>query len=348
MNLRTWILALSVALLVAGLAAAGAAAAIVGYRFDITPGARCVGGYGVDGETVTVTLRDRDGTRLTRRSVEVSSDNGFFRACLGTVVSPGMTLILNGESGGHSAVVPRFDARVDRVTNVLTGHAPAGMDIQGSINQCVPRLCAPNSPLELTATPQGTFSLDLGTDIDGQEFVSLGFQTLGGDRILTRATAPYMVVRQPRATMVQLWPSRSGQVTVRLRAPGGTLRASVTRTVTRGRAAAVTFRRDGRDVRGRAGDRIVADFAGDVDMTVPALGLFFDVPGDSVSGQCFANEWYTVTTGPTLEDSTFTTGQAGSGGSFTMELAELQSGWAVEVLCQDARGDQLRNLGTVP
>lgn len=347
---RIWLLALTVALLTVGVGAGSATAALVGYRFNITPGATCVGGYGVAGETLTVVLRARDGARLARRTLVVTSDNGFFQACLGTTISPGMTLVLKGTYGGHTAVVPRFDARVDRVTNRLTGHAPPGTQLQGMVNECYPRRCGPTSltPFHLTATSEGDFSTDLGVDIDGQDFVALSFQTLAGDRIITRASAPYLVVRQPTAAAVRLWPSASGEITVTLRTAAGKVRARTTRSVTRDRSTTFAFRRDGRAVRIRAGDRITSDLAADANLTVPGISLDVDVPGASVSGRCFASEWYSITWGPSLGDSTFSVEQANADGTFTVALPQLERGWIVEVLCEDAHGDQLRLKRVVP
>ena len=336
-------------MIAAGLLATPASAAEEAYKFVVQPGTTCPTGYGPPGDRVTVILRDADGTRIDRESTTTELEDGHFRVCFSSGVTPGRRLILRGSAGVHSLVVPRFRARVDRATDVVTGRGPAGTSMSGQVFHCGPRGCGPGTLFEVTPKPDGTVREDLSAiDVRGSDYVSLIFKTGGGDIIEAKADAPYMAMGVGGRTRVRIWSSRPGLVTATLRGPGGGLRAVATGRQVAGGRSDLTFRHDGRPVTVLPGDRVDADFAADVGMTVPPLELTFDVPTASISGHCFDDQPFAVAVYPASDPPTFDSGTADPDGRFTLVVSALQSGSKVVVDCVDGHGDRLRIRGSVP
>lgn len=343
--------------LAAGIVATGmltpvTALAKVSLSLNTYVGGECVEGYKPDDDPITVKLLRADGsTRATR--VDDSTSNEWsvcFRvAVMGSKVKA--STLDGGNPVSRTVRIPVLTAVANRVSDVVSGQAPAGGLVTIVYSECRPSFCQASPARHATANSHGRYQKDLSSaptsaDIDGSDHVDIRYQNSHGDTFKTNTTAPYMEVQSPNRVFMTCPPR--GTTTLKLRTSDGTLRASTSVTsVEDCPGLDLTFRKHGKIVTIHVGDRITGDFAADAALTWPSMSVTGQ--GNVLSGHCLKSAPFVVH----LSNSFSTSYRAitDANGDFTADLTTLwtfASGDTLDLVCESSRGDRVLRRRTLP
>ncbi|MCY7417501.1 MAG: hypothetical protein LH650_03220 [Chloroflexi bacterium] len=344
----TGILLLGGSILAAGLLAPATALAKEYMRLDMVLGSECVSGYKLNPTPIIVKLLRADGTTLRTRHDDTTGS--LWNVCFGRVPVAGNKLKLdNGDQPGDKRTinVPDLTLVIDRVKNVVSGHAPAGRSLTLGYSECYPAGCTAPIERTKTANSRGRYSKDLSgdIDIDGSDRVEVRYSGQNGDTFSRSSYAPYMAISAPGGISMSCMPT--GTQTVQLRTTGGTLRASKSFTTTQDCTGAFGFfRKDGQKVAVHVGNRISSNFAADASLTWPAMSV--GGSGTTLAGRCVNDVGYVVfiyrgSFGTIASGTT-----DGTGHFTTTPLWTFQGGDKLNLICETRRGDQVRFDRTLP
>jgi hypothetical protein len=253
-----------------------------------------------------------------------------------------MTTANEAEDGTvtRTVKIPDLTAVANRVTGVVGGHAPAGVQLSIDYHPCDLGKCAEPLNVSAHANSQGRYRTDISSsaDIDGADLVDVSYQNSHGDSFTRRQIVPFMEVRARSRIATGCQPK--GTTTVKLRKSDGTLRAtrSLTATSDCGYVSG-SFKKNGNPVHIGTGNSIRADFASDALVVWPAMSLHGS--GTVVSGRCLKNAPYLVSIqGPSSNTTVY--GTTNANGNFSEDLTgqwTFQAGDHLELRCESSRGD---------
>lgn len=317
---------------------------------DMRVGGKCVAGHKPAGDPITVRLLRSDGsTRSTRTDTTSSLE---WRVCFNVPVAGSRVRLSTTFAPVRTVRIPKLTAVANRVTNVVSGQAPAGGHLSITYHSCHPGECVPWPSRSATASSQGRYHKDLSTgsspaDIDGSDKIEVRYQNSHDDSFRRTAYAAYMEVQAPNRLRVSCQPE--GTTTVKLRSAGGALRASKSFTLAKGCGGAPgSFKRNGNAVNVRVGDRITADFASDASLRWPAISVSAQLGGHLLTVHCLPQANFMVSVGPGT--GTRYIGTTDIDGDFTADLTgtwTFQSGDRLDLACETIRGDRVRLVRTI-
>jgi hypothetical protein len=305
----------------------------------------CGGGIAPAAANLTVILRSAKGKELDRTSTIANADTGAYGVCfMRGEIAPGRTLTIKSGPASRTITVPRVTLRVDRVTDVISGQAPAGMDIAIGYRDIATDGEFPYPGLPRKADAQGRFRLDYTSraDIRGGDTVNVVATTAGDDTFTLELAVAGMILRPRGGASADVTGAADATVTLRLRTAGGTLLASASRFLRAGVTGRLTLRKNGSAVAPAAGQVVTGTFATDARMRIPSLTITADSGIEAVSGTCFANQEL-LARNVTQGSSSY--GTADGSGTFLV-LLEQDPGDQVAVDCHDRHGDVIVIRGT--
>ena len=323
--------------------------------FDIFIGDLCVSGLAKSNSYLKVLIRDKSGDLKGRGAVETDQD-GNWSACMGQgtrPMQPGDKVdVTDFETKQHRAfIVPLLTGVIDRGTNVVSGKAPTGSNIEVE---------AFDFRFDLWGEQYD--SVQHVTALDGRfayDFDNAGIDIMGGSRIVVRWTngddtvrtgrfqiAPYIVLALKHPDFAGgVGPNKAINITLR----NGTTTVATGNAV--GAYGDTTFYGDFADSDGETyrlvgGEMLDAPALGaQSSWRVPRINGRVDKANDSVSGSCFANGRYVVLASARgVPEQGFGFGTAAADGSFTLNLADqvdITRNFHIGILCYAPEGDEL-------
>jgi hypothetical protein len=311
-------------------------------------GSRCVSGHKTTQDPITVKLLHSDGSVIQTRHDDTTDLE--WRVCFSSTHVPvnGNKIRLIHWTVDRTVGVPDLTIALDRVTNVVRGHAPAGKAIELDYESCdAMGRCTEEPPVPATANAQGRYQQDLSPiDIDGSDLVRALYTNPHDDLFYRDGQAPFMTIKSPNK--VSLSCLSAGTTTVRLLDTDGTLRSSLSfHTSGACKNASGAFRRSGEAVNIHVGDRILSSFASDAKMTWP--GVSVAAHDTSYSVRCFPEtDWYLTIRNKegTLKGSY--SGTTDADGRFVQHAGyqHIKPGWTVRVACESRPGDRVTASAT--
>ena len=161
--------------------AAPASAAPPAITFQIERGSTCAYGSAA-GHRSHGDPAQRVGKRLDRVQTHSDETTGSFQACFDQAITPGRKVTARTASDQRTITVPRFDAHLGRVSNVLRGHAAATDQVFGTAATCTPSACKAVTKFTTPCTRKAAFAAYLSpVDVDGSDFASLFDETEASD-----------------------------------------------------------------------------------------------------------------------------------------------------------------------
>jgi hypothetical protein len=303
-------------------------------------GSRCVTGHKPADTPVTVRLLRSDGKVLETRRDETSDLDWSVCFVRHTPVK-GNRIQLDHGSFDRNVRVPDLTIALDRVTNVVRGHAPAGRTIELAYAACdSDGICLKSPPVMVAADSRGRYRKDLSPsiDIDGSDIVRVGRRSSNDDYFYRVGRAPWMTITRPDRFTLSCLPT--GTTTLRLLSATGALRAiKAFRTERTCRTFDGRFRRNGHAVNIRKGDRITSSFANDARMVWPSPSVV--VSGATYSGRCFANADWHLTIGPGGSIATYSGPTDDEGRFLVVGYQIIPSGASLRLTCESIRGDRV-------
>ena len=346
---------LVLASLAVGLFAGAASAAPRPISFEVFIGDSCVFGRAKDNSFLKVIIRDSRGVQKGREAVEADPD-GFWQSCtfFFQPIRPGDTIKVTvfGTGQTRTLTVPVLTGKVDRGSNVVSGKAPLGSNVEIEAFDFRWDLWgeAYDEVRSVIAT-DGTFAYDFddaGVNIRGGASVVVRWRN-GSDTIQVGRFqyAPFISLALGGSEVVgSSGPNRHIRIT--LSEPVGT-RVAVANGV--GSYADTVFfsefaTTDGEPYRVNGGEWLNAPALGaQSSWRIPQINGSANLTTETVTGKCFDNGRYlTLVEDPNGFESGFTFGEAAGDGTFTADLADqvnIRRGFRVAILCYSPEGDEI-------
>jgi hypothetical protein len=310
-------------------------------KLTLRLGSRCLTGHKTSADPITVKLLRSDGKALETRHDDTTELE--WSICFVHTPVAGNRIRLVHFNHDRTVSVPDLTIALDRVTNVVHGHAPAGKTVDLTYAACdAAGRCGKSPAVTVNANSHGRYRKDLSPsiDIDGSDVVRASYTNSHEDRFYRDARAPYMTITSPDRISLSCLPI--GTTTVRLLSATGALRA-IKSFHSQGVCGTVSgrFRKNGHAVNIHAGDRIRSDFASDARLVWPTVSVA--AHGYSYSGRCFPEaEWYLSI----LVDGSVIGSYAGTtdaDGRFSQPAGYqlIPPGATVRVACESSRGDRV-------
>jgi len=357
----------TVAAILASVFAIGAAAAPVAaatpITFHVDLGTPCVDGTAPANAKLTITLKTDTGVLRFREHVMADSAGRYFVCSFATStligINGGDLLTATAGNATHSWRIPRITIAVDRVTDRVTGIAPARTALRVAIQkQNLQGLGRTVAGPTVVAGVDGRYRANLATlvDLTGGDSVSLS-AVFGHDSLDALAYVPFVMITRGSDMVV----GASNPVTlmaILLGSPTDPRAVGLATNLQLNVFEASLRNRDGAPAYPRRGEHLFIDFidgAGDnrVDLTIPAMGLRGDPATDVVSGRCMHNAPYTLRvirdpdfslpSPPEFVDEFFH-GRTGGDGMFHRDITSrlnLRIGDQLHLICQYKSGDLL-------
>ncbi len=353
---QSWVRRLTVGAVAIGLLltvwAPGALAAPRPLSVNVIMGDSCVSGEARKNAFVKVVVRDPAGSIKLRQAVD-TGPSGEWSACgySDTIRAGDKINVLVFETGqSRKFTVPKLTIDANRVSEVVSGKAPAGSVISiavstaGASSVGLPEYDITES---VVAGAGGTYSFDFSTDgIDliGGAMAQATWKSAGGAIQVHRQTSvPGLMVSIGDAQF-------SGSFK-----PNAHLGITVTHGSTQmatgdaigdysGQVSGQFVDSDAEPYAIAPGDWIKAPALGsDGTFKVPAINGSANLSNERVSGTCFANGLYVVAVlGPDYYDFGLTFGTAAANGKFTADLADqlnIRKNFTVQIGCYTANAD---------
>lgn len=333
--------ALAVALLIPAIPAHAAPA----FTWNSLLRGSCGSGTAPKAANLTIILRSSAGKELDRTSTIASADTGAFAVCFTKAeVAPGRTITIKSGPAGRTITVPRVTLGVNRVTDVISGRAPAGMNIAIGYTDVAVDGEFPYPGLPRKADAQGRYLLDYTNraDIRGGDTVNVVATTGGGDTFSLTVPVAGMILRPRGGASADVTGAEDATVTLRLRTKAGTLLASASRFLRAGTTGQMTLRKNGMAVTPAAGQVVTGTFASDARMIIPSPAIEADAGIEAVAGTCFADQELLVRN---VTQGTSSYGTADGSGTFLV-LLEQDPGDGIAVDCHDRHGDVIVSRAT--
>jgi hypothetical protein len=329
--------------------AAPVAAAPRPLQATVGVGGGCIDGQAKPNTFVKVVVRDVNGVQKDREAVTVDAQ-GAWQSCIDFLAEPlgagDKVSLFDFET--HQALkftIPRVTMTVNRVSDVVSGTAPAGMKLAVEAADSQGILFG-DQPYDLikhvVAAGDGTWSHDFGSD---------GINLIGGAQLEVRESLKggnVLIYRDMNVPGVQIMLGSSEFIgyIAPYKHIGIKLTQGGNKVATGDAVGDQTSGFDGRfvDAQGElyrvaGGEWFGAPALGsDASWQIPVIGGTANVQSDVVTGTCFANNPYVVEAGPIA----FAFGTSASNGSFSVDLTDfggIAHGDGVLIACLSSGGD---------
>ncbi len=347
--------ALLTALIMVIALAAPAMAAPRPLTLDLLMDDGCMLGYAKPGTAVKFTVKDSSGM-LKGRDVMLAASDGSWYGCVDYysdgIDSGDRIKVLDYDTHQQlNYTVPRLTLTVNRVTDVASGKAAAGMKLELEAYDFSGPLFGHDPYDEIkhvTANGSGSYSHDFGHE---------GIDLMAGAQLEVRATGAGGAVTLRRDMVVPglfltlgqasfggyMAPYRHLGITLKL--GGSTVATGDAVGDTSGEFSSKFLKADSESYRVAGGEKLKAPALG-ISWTVPHVDGTANRATDVVSGTCFANGVYVVVAG----FDGFDYGTANSSGHFSVDLSyqlHLHKGDQVLIACATNAGDFVEQSLTV-
>ena len=255
-------------------------------RFLVTVDGYCVQGLARDGATVKLDWRAAGGAIKAVETLTADTDGGNWDFCSNDRrVRPGDVIKATVNSVVHQLVIPNLTLRLDRVTNVVRGRAPAGTTVH---------LIQPFAT-DVTANAKGKWSYSSpSTDFYGGVGGRFQWISAGNDTIDVRSISAQLIVWIGKARFDgwTIAPKQPVKAFLYAESPGvdPTLTLRGKGKTTSGYANDFVghfYGADGRRVNIRAGDHVSAlSIASDAEWIVPQIDGTANKATNVVNGHC--------------------------------------------------------------
>jgi hypothetical protein len=320
---------------------------------NVAVGDSCVSGTARKNSFVKVVVRDAAGSKILRE-VSDTGPSGDWQVCgYGYPILTGArvraTVFETGQS--RQFTVPKLTIATDRVSEVVSGKAPAGSTVSLEVSTAGASMVGlPEYDFvqDVVASGSGTYSHDFsgdGIDLIGGTLATATWRSAGGAINVWRQTyvpglavvigeAQFSGVFKPNAHLGIVVSHNSSEV-----ATGD----AVADPFYGGQISGQFVDADTEPYAIQPGDEIDAPGLGsDGTFTVPDIAGSATLATDQVSGTCFGGGLYGVyVIGPQYEFG-FDFGMAAPNGSFTADLSSqlnIKKGFSVEIACYRTNGD---------
>ncbi len=321
---------------------------------SLTLGDSCVTGEARKNSFVKVVVRDPSGN-LKLRDVSDTGAYGEWQVCgYSSAISSGdrvkATVFETGQM--RQFTVPKLTVDSDRVSETVSGKAPAGSSITielssyGAGSVGLPEYEVSQS---VVAAGNGTYSHDFSTDgIDlfAGVTTNVSWHSAGGAVQVNRAaTVAGLQVGIGQAQFLGYFkPNAHLGIVVRHNGSKVATGDAIADPFYGGQISGQFVDADAEPYAIRPGDVIKAPGLGaDGTFTVPAINGAANLSTEQVSGTCFANGIYAVVVvGPDYYDFGFAFGTAAANGKFTADLGDqlnIRKNFTVEIGCYTANAD---------
>jgi hypothetical protein len=254
-------------------------------------------GFGPPNTAHTVTLYAPGGA-VADQIYTTSTGTGQYYANWEVPVIAGSKIKAAAAGDSRTFTVPNLSVRVNRVTDVANGKAPAGSLLSLSMSHNT--TLNPSSGIYLNSLPSanssGDWSIDLTPQVNltGSDQVSVNWFSSNDDQVQASAIVPYMVARRSSSHLTGAV-NLGATATIELRKASNALRGTATAAWTR----FMTFEADvvnssGDTVDVRSGNKLGGSFATDANITIPSISVAGDASSEQVNGLCMPNAPYSV------------------------------------------------------
>ncbi len=353
---------LVLATLLVGTLAGSAAAAPRPISFDVFIGDYCVAGRAKNDSFLKVIVRDADGRLKIREAVE-ADPQGYWQSCVtfgGAPIVPGdkINVTVFGTGQKRAFTVPTITAKVHRGTNVVSGRAPAGSDVQVEAFDFRFDLWGEQYDVvrDLHSSSTGTYAYDFdksGVDIKGGARVVIRWRQ-GSDTVSVGRFqfAPFLTFSLGSSQIAGA-SSANGLMKVRLSANKGSAAIAAAHGV--GSYADTSWyadfaKADGEPYKVKGGEWLSAPALGAASSwRIPAINAATDLAADKIKGKCFANGRFVAIAEGGAGNFGLGFGTATANGSFELGLGDqidIKKGYRIAVLCYSPEGDEVVSEGT--
>ena len=340
--------------LLAALAPAPAAGGAFVLTFSTQIGSTCAQVSGGPVSTLHVVSLYTAEMELKDRVRVTSSESGYVSACFTDQVASGDRLRASVSGTTRTVTVPKLSLTIDRVTDVLSGVAPAGADLQFSAYKYAGLTSTSEQRYAYaTANAAGSYSVDISSTFNliGGDYV-YGSVSVGSDYYTVSNTAGYVhVLRASPLIDGVLGQSRSATITLMTATNAVRARAVVVGESATGSFNGRFITTTGIPVNARLGDKVSGSFASDAAFTIPDVRVSADAATDVVTGKCPPSRSYKLFARRANYSQQVTrTGTSGPTGVFTRDLTgslDIVAGDVLEVWCKLPTGDQVGRRGRV-
>jgi hypothetical protein len=321
-------------MIAAAVSTPGSAGAAPGLTFDLELGGPCFRGVAPAGRSVELVLKAPDGA--TRAFTHAHAGGlGKYTTCFDVDIHGGDILVAHAGDLSRRWVVPRSTVRVDRVTDVVSGDAPAGSSVHVTVRQGPNFFGSPgHAEADVTAGPHGRYAIDFSSQLDiGAGMAGVITIQAAGDTLRLVGYSLWVVTERGANTIYGI---ASGPVDLELRAADGHLRAEARATDRYGQFLIYLVDAHGSPTYPRAGDTIVVAQDADAHLLIPAGRLNGDPDANVLFGRCMPNAPFDL--GVSHDDS----GTADETGHFRKDQSEhrsVKTGQFIEVYCHYPTGD---------
>jgi len=346
---RLGTLAAFAALLATTISAGPTAATVSPVTMDITIGYDCVEGDKGFLPSVTLTLKHADGSVIDTGNDSNPSPN--FAVCFSHQVHIGDKVLADWGGGHRQVTIPDLTIGADRITDVVSGHGPAGANLVIAYAPCSLSGCGGYQLSHRTVDRHGRYAKDLSSDIDfkGADRLEARYNDPQGDAIRTDAHVAYLQLSKPNDVHIECQPDRAVNVT--LRTSNGSLRA--TRTFPKGSACGTpdgTFRAHGAAVDFAVGNIIRSDLASDAKVVWPHVGVSATDGSPGLKVRCLPSSpiGVDVSWAPNNHFGYYAT--TGSDGRLDVLNSghTFHSGDQLALTCSTLKGDRIAFTSSVP
>jgi hypothetical protein len=296
------------------------------------------------GDLVNVVWRNADGHIKWEFAVSSNGISGLWSppTCpsFQPAVAIGDKFHISGEGGVNprDVTVPRLTVIANRVSDVVSGHAPknSSVDVSGCHGYTG---CTAFGPRTVSTSPTGGYFTDFTStaNLQGKDQIRVVWDNTTGEEFSAQGNVPYVIVSLGDSFFSGA--AKEGSlVTLSLKTGSGVLRGKgQVQPGAFGRFAGEIYNANGGFVYPRVGDHVSTGIASDALFVFPAISVTAVAQTDAVSGQCLPNRIVDIRAPNAVLlvtcDSTghFGTTLSGGGG--------ISSKDRVYVLCQRPTGD---------
>lgn len=351
---RATVRRLVVTLVMAGALAAGAAPVSATEPFTLHASLfdGCVTLVGAQNSLASVAQIAESGETLQVMTVG-SGPNGIANGCFTEPVAAGMRIWVNQNAVTRTITIPSLTMKIDRVGDVVSGHAPAGTKVSIQVTHWITLGSGASYAKTPIANSKGAWTADFTSKINfiGGDLVTSSMINAKGDTFALTAYAPRLVVQAGTSKLSgTLLPG--GHTTAVLKSSTGVTRATayLSSVDAETDATGLFMKAGGAAATVRTGDVVTAPFATDARVKVVPFTIVADAASDHISGSCPAGRQMLVMA---YHGSSSSGGylQCSSTGNFALDLSatyDFASGDLVKVTTRQASGDELVRIAHVP
>ena len=319
------------------------------FTFNAAINTPSVSGTGPPNNSTTLTLFSADGT-LIDRDIVTSSPAGTWSVQFEAPIVVGSKIRASANSQTRLVTVPQLSIKANRVTDVLSGKAPANRPLTLTVghNETLDPFDSTSHGTHTTSDGSGSWSRDTTplVNFDGADAATAELSTSAGDVFSVTTDVPWMSVRRASSS-VEAQLNNATSATIKLRRANGVLRATAnlswSASVFLSEGSFANASGDLVDV--SAGNKVVGSFATDATFTVPAIAVAGDASTDQVTGHCMNNVPYRLVVIKPGIGSNIAHGTTNGSGNVSATISGLELSSKLTLTCRFATGDVIEAIG---